>query len=143
VPYFGYFYDLLSATPGVPEAEVRKEQAAAYAAPSALTASFGWYRAFDRDIEDNTAAAAGPPVRTPLLYLRGGAERGGSIDAYVGGLRRAGVIDVRPAVISGTGHFPHDEAAAATWRAISGFISSATSHGQLATPEPDVRKDPS
>jgi pimeloyl-ACP methyl ester carboxylesterase len=128
-PYFGYFYDLLSATPGVPEAVVRKEQAAAYAAPNALTAGFGWYRAFDRDIEDNTVTAAGPSIRTPLLYLRGGAERGGSIDAYVEGLRRAGVIDVRPAVISGTGHFPHQEAAAATWRAISGFISSATSNG--------------
>jgi len=131
-PYFGYFYDLLSATPGVPEAKVRSEQAAAYATPSALTAGFGWYRAFGRDVEDNLAAAAGPPVRTPLLYLRGGAERGSPIDAYLQGLRRAGVLDVTPAVVSGAGHFPHEEAAAATWRAISGFISSATSTGQPA-----------
>jgi pimeloyl-ACP methyl ester carboxylesterase len=131
-PYFGYFYDLLSGTPGVPEAQVRGEQAAAYAAPGALTAGFGWYRAFDRDVEDNLAAAAGPPVRTPLLYLRGGAERGGPIDTYAAGLRRAGVIDVTPAVISGAGHFPHQEAADATWRAISAFISSGTSTGQPA-----------
>ena len=128
-PYFGYFYDLLSATPGVPEAEVRKEQAAAYATASALNASFGWYRAFDRDLEDNMAAAAGPAVHTPLLYRRGGAERGGSIDTYVEGLRRAGVIDVTPAVVSGAGHFPHEEAASATWRAISGFISRGAMAG--------------
>jgi pimeloyl-ACP methyl ester carboxylesterase len=131
-PYFGYFYDLLSGTPGVPEAQVRREQAAAYAAPGALSAGFGWYRAFDRDVEDNLAAAAGPPVRTPLLYLRGGVERGGPIDTYAAGLRRAGVLDVTSAVISGAGHFPHEEAAAATWRASSGFISSATSPGQPA-----------
>jgi pimeloyl-ACP methyl ester carboxylesterase len=126
-PYFGYFYDLLSGTPGVPAAEARREQVAAYAAASALTAGFGWYRAFDRDVEDNMAAAAGPAACTPLLYLRGGAERGGSIDAYVAGLRAAGVVDVTPAVVSGAGHFPHEEAAAATWRAISGFISQAAS----------------
>lgn len=154
-PYFSYFYDLLSATPGVPEAEVRREQAAAYATASALTAGFGWYRAFDRDLEDNMAAAAGPAVRTPLLYVRGGAERGGSIDAYVAGLRRAGVVDVTPAVVGGTGHFPHEEAAAATWRAISGFISRAAPDGQPAEDEarahhvvridqePNVRKDSS
>jgi len=133
-PYFGYFYDLLSGTPGVPAAEVRREQAAAYATVSALTAGFGWYRAFDRDVEDNMAAAAGSPVRTPLLYLRGGAERGGSIDAYVAGLRGAGVVDVTPAVVGGAGHFPHEEAAAATWQAISGFISQSAANG---------RKDPS
>jgi pimeloyl-ACP methyl ester carboxylesterase len=125
--YFGYFYDLLAAAPGVPAAEVRTEQAAAYAAPEALSAGFGWYRAFTEDVEANEAAAAGPPCRTPLLYLRGSAERGGPISTYVDGLRQAGVNDVRPAVVDGAGHFPHQEAAVATWQAISGFISATRS----------------
>lgn len=125
--YFGYFYDLLAAAPGVPDGAVRGEQAAAYAAPDALSTSFGWYRAFDRDVEDNVAAAAGPPVTTPLLYLRGGAERGGAIDGYVAGLRRAGVANVTPALIAGAGHFPHQEAPEATWQAISAFISDTES----------------
>ena len=56
--------------------------------------------------------------------MRGGAERGGPVDAFADGLRRAGVADVRPAVIDGAGHYPHEEDPAATWRAISGFISS-------------------
>jgi pimeloyl-ACP methyl ester carboxylesterase len=122
--YFGYFYDLLSATPGVPAAAARHEQAAAYAPPAALAAGFGWYRAFGRDVTDNQAAAAGPAAGTPLLYLRGGAERGGTIDAYAAGFRRAGVADVRPAVIDGAGHFPHEEDPAATWQAISTFMSN-------------------
>jgi pimeloyl-ACP methyl ester carboxylesterase len=121
--YFGYFYDLLSATVGVPAAAVRREQVRAYAAPDTLTAGFGWYRAFDEDTQDNRASASGPPASTPLLYLRGSAERGGPIGHYADGLRRAGVTDVRPEVIDGAGHFPHEEAATATWRAISGFIA--------------------
>lgn len=125
--YFGYFYDLLAAKPGVPAAEVRREQAAAYTAPEALSAGFGWYRAFAGDVEDNAAAAAGPPTSTPLLYLRGGAERGSPVDAYVRGLHQAGVTDVGPAVIDGAGHFPHQEAPAATWQAISGFIARTQS----------------
>lgn len=125
--YFGYFYNLLAAVPGVPAGAARAEQAAAYGTPDALSTGFGWYRAFDRDVEDNVAAAVGPPTRTPLLYLRGGAERGGSIDSYVAGLRRAGVADVTPAVVAGAGHFPHQEAPEATWQAISRFISGTGS----------------
>jgi pimeloyl-ACP methyl ester carboxylesterase len=133
--YFGYFYDLLSATPGIPSPEVRGEQAAAYAAADALSAGFGWYRAFAGDVEDNLAAAAGPPVRVPLLYLRGSAERGGSIDAYAAGLRQAGVADVRAATVDGAGHFPHQESPRATWRAISGFIGASAGVGPRPGPE--------
>ena len=122
--YFDYFYDLLSAGGSVPAREVREEQAGAYASPAALTAGFDWYRAFGQDVTDNQRAAAGPPVPTPLLYLRGGAERGGPIDGYVAGLRRAGVTDVRPGVIEGAGHFPHQEAPSATWLAIAAFITA-------------------
>jgi pimeloyl-ACP methyl ester carboxylesterase len=139
--YFDYFYDLLSATPGAPSGETRREQAAAYAAPSALTAGFDWYRAFDRDVRDNQAAAAGPSAATPLLYLRGSAERGGPVSTYTDGFRRAGLTDVRPAVIDGAGHFPHEEATAATWQAISGFISGTPA--SAAAPAPQDRKDKS
>jgi pimeloyl-ACP methyl ester carboxylesterase len=128
--YFGYFYDLLSATEAVPAPAVRQEQAAAYAAPEALTAGFSWYRAFAQDVTDNQAAAAGPPTTTPLLYLRGSRERGGPIGSYADGLRRAGVTDVRPAVIDGAGHFPHEEHPAATWRAIAGFIAETNLGGR-------------
>lgn len=124
--YFDYFYDLLAAAAGALTAEVRAEQAAAYAVPGALEAGFDWYRAFNADVEHNLRAAAGPSAATPLLYLRGAAERGGSIATYVDGLHRAGVSAVTPAVIEDAGHFPHQEQPAATWRALNDFIASTT-----------------
>jgi pimeloyl-ACP methyl ester carboxylesterase len=107
----------------IPGVDPWEEFVRAHGTPDTLAAGLGWYRAFADDTRDNQAAASGPPVSTPLLYLRGSAERGGPIGAYADGLRRAGVTDVRPAVIEGAGHFPHEEAAPATWRAISGFIA--------------------
>jgi pimeloyl-ACP methyl ester carboxylesterase len=131
--YLGYFYDLLSATPGAPAAQARQEQVGAYETPDALTAGFGWYRAFAEDVRTNREGASGGPTATPLLYLRGGAERGGPIGAYTDGLRRAGVTDVRPAVIDRAGHFPQAEDPAATWRAISGFIADSPAGAPVAS----------
>ena len=122
--YFDYFYDLLAATPEALTAEVRAQQAAAYTEPGALSAGFDWYRTFEADVEHNRRAAAGTATSTPLLYLRGSAERGGSIDTYIDGLRRAGARKVTAAVIDGAGHFPHQEQPAATWAAISAFIAA-------------------
>jgi pimeloyl-ACP methyl ester carboxylesterase len=125
--YFGYFYDLLSAHPGIPSASSRAEQAQAYAAPGAMSAGFGWYRAFAADVEENMRASRGAPAATPLLYLRGSAERGGAIGPYADGFRRAGVTHVESAVIEGSGHFPQEEATAPTWDAISSFAKGRLS----------------
>jgi pimeloyl-ACP methyl ester carboxylesterase len=119
--YFGYFYDLLSAHPGIPAAAARAEQAQAYADPRAMSTGFGWYRAFATDVADNVRASQGAPVATPLLYLRGARERGGELGPYADGFRRAGVTHVQAALIEGAGHFPQDEATAPTWAAISDF----------------------
>lgn len=120
-PYFDYFYDLLAADPGAIDESARAAYVAAYENDGALSAGFDWYRAFAQDAEDNLRAGAGPQVTTPLLYLRGGEERGGDISQYVGGLREAGLQDVVSAVIPGTGHFPQHEAPEETWRVIAGF----------------------
>jgi pimeloyl-ACP methyl ester carboxylesterase len=119
--YFGYFYDALSADPAKITAGARRAHRAAYASDSALTASFNWYRAFPRDVEDSQRASAGPPVSTPLLYLRGERERGGDIGPYVRGLRDAGVTHIQSALVPGAGHFTPQEAPAETWRLIARF----------------------
>jgi pimeloyl-ACP methyl ester carboxylesterase len=119
--YFGYFYDALSADPPKITQDARHSYQAAYASDSALTASFNWYRAFPQDVEDSQRASEGPPVSTPLLYLRGERERGGSIGPYVQGLRDAGVTHVESALVPGAGHFTQVEAPAETWRLIARF----------------------
>jgi pimeloyl-ACP methyl ester carboxylesterase len=122
--YFGYFYDLLSGHPGIPRAQSRADQAAAYGSPGALTTGFDWYRAFPDDVEHNLEASHGAAA-TPLLYLRGSAERGGDIAAYEAGFRRAGISSIESATIEGSGHFPQEEATARTWSLISAFASES------------------
>jgi len=124
--YFGYFYDLLSAHPGIPSASCRAEQEQAYGV-GAMTAGFGWYRAFAADVADNVRASRGAPATAPLLYLRGSRERGGELGPYADGFRRAGVTHVESALIEGAGHFPQEEATAATWAAISSFATGRQS----------------
>lgn len=119
-PYFDYFYDVLAANPEAIDDRTRETYVAAYDGDS-LTAGFDWYRSFTRDAEDNQRASRGPRVTTPLLYVRGGKERGGDIGRYVQGLREAGVVAVESAVIPGAGHFPQHEAPEETWRVIAGF----------------------
>jgi pimeloyl-ACP methyl ester carboxylesterase len=118
--YFDYFYDLLSADPARIPGETRAAFTEAYASDDALAASFGWYRAFARDVADNRRT---PPSRPdlPVLCLRGGAERGGDAGRYAQGLRDAGLRDVTLAVVPGVGHFPQHEDPEATWRCIARF----------------------
>jgi pimeloyl-ACP methyl ester carboxylesterase len=118
--YFGWFYDALAHDPAQVTGEARAAYAAAYAADSALTAGFNWYRAFPRDAGDNRQASDGPPAPTPLLYLRGEHERG-RIAAFVRGLLAAGVQHVSQGAVPGAGHFTQEEAPGPTWRLIADF----------------------
>lgn len=118
--YFGYFYDVLSHDKRRIGAEARAAYALAYATDSALTAGFNWYRTLYQDAADNRQAAAGPPVGTPVLYLRGEHESG-DIDAYVRGLRAAGVTHVERALVPDAGHFTQEEAPEQTWQTIARF----------------------
>jgi pimeloyl-ACP methyl ester carboxylesterase len=135
--YLGYFYDLLSAHPDLPSPDSRAEQIAAYASGDALAAGFDWYRAFARDTEHNHTTSAGPQTQTPLLYLRGENERGGALQPYVEGLRRAGVINAGGRLVPGSGHFPQEEATRETWRIFDQFATNPMYFaGPSAEPEP-------
>jgi pimeloyl-ACP methyl ester carboxylesterase len=119
--YFRYFYEVLAARPEAIGDDARRDYAAAYASDEALAASFAWYRAFARDAAENRDLAAGPPVITPVLYLRGEQERGGDITGYAEGLRRAGITNLDHATVPGCGHFPPEEAPDLLWSLIAKF----------------------
>ncbi|MFA1550985.1 alpha/beta fold hydrolase [Actinomadura chokoriensis] len=116
--YFDYFYDVLSADPSRITAESRAAHVSAYESESALTAGFDLYRAFTQDAADN--AAFHEPTSAPLLYLRGDRE-GGDIAAYAEGFRRAGVENLKTAVIRDAGHFAQEEQPAQVWAEIHAF----------------------
>lgn len=118
--YFGFFHDAINHDPSrITEAD-RAAFAAAYTGEERLRAGFSWYRAFPQDAGDNRRAAAGPPVATPVLYLRG-EHAPGDVDAYVEGLTGAGLTRVRRAVVPGAGHCPALENPRETWRLIAGL----------------------
>lgn len=118
--YFGFFYDVNSPDPAKITPEARAAHVSAYSTDQALTAGFSWYRAFQRDAEENKAAAEQPPVSTPLLYLRGEHERG-DIDTLAKGIRAAGVTHLEHEVIPGAGHFAQEDAPAHVWRLMARF----------------------
>jgi pimeloyl-ACP methyl ester carboxylesterase len=121
--YFDYFFDRLAARPGGVPAEARERYARSYARPEALHAGFEWYRAFAQDKQDNLAVR-GRRVDTPVLYLRGEADPGASLDQYVAGLRDGGLERVRGQKIAGSGHFVADEQPAALADALRTFLRS-------------------
>lgn len=121
--YFDFFFDVLSADASRITPDARVSYAAAYATDTALTAGFDLYRAFTQDAKDNTESAAGKPVTTPLLYVRGAASRA-DVDAYVEGFRRAGVKHVHSSVIPDAGHFIPDEQPKALWSVLKDFAAS-------------------
>lgn len=121
--YFDYFFDALSARrDGVP-LEARERYARSYARPAALHAGFEWYRAFAQDKQDNLAVR-GQRVATPVLYLRGDADPGATLDQYVAGLRDGGLARVHGQKIAGSGHFVADEQPAALAEALRTFLRS-------------------
>ncbi len=122
--YFDFFFDVLSADASRIAPDARATYATAYATDAALTAGFDFYRAFTRDAKDNAESAAGEPVATPLLYVRGAASLGADVDAYVEGFHRAGVEHVRSSVIPDAGHFIADEQPQALWAVLKDFATS-------------------
>jgi pimeloyl-ACP methyl ester carboxylesterase len=119
--YFEWFYDILSATPTSLSARAREEFVKAYVTPESLKTGFDWYRAFPRD-EQDAAAHADAPVQTPMLYVRGEKDMGAKADAYVEGMRAAGVRDVRGVSIPGAGHFAPSEAPKEVANALKSFM---------------------
>ncbi|WP_336250579.1 alpha/beta hydrolase [Stomatohabitans albus] len=117
--HFGYFYDVISdKSQGVTEA-VRQRYVKSYAAPILLRQGFEFYRSFDAEMKDNTAAQQ--TLETAILYLRGEQEIGDLV-AYLKGFWAAGINKAEASRVKGAGHFCPDEQLASTWTAISRFI---------------------
>jgi pimeloyl-ACP methyl ester carboxylesterase len=120
--YFGYFYDTISARRGAVKPRARQIYVDAYSRPEALRTGFEWYRAFRQDEQDNQRVHD-DEVRTPVLYLRGGAEQGLELERYVTGLRESGLTRVEGATIPDSGHFAPDEQPEAVARLVGEFIA--------------------
>jgi pimeloyl-ACP methyl ester carboxylesterase len=118
-PYLDFFFNYLVKERSA-FGEVRRDYyAAVYSEPRTLRTGFDWYRGFARDAEVNRADTS--TLDTSVLYLRGEFE-GVAIDAYIDGFREAGVSQVTPGIVAGSGHFAPEENPDAVWSAIAEFI---------------------
>jgi pimeloyl-ACP methyl ester carboxylesterase len=123
--YFDYFFEVLAADPARITPDARAAYVRAYATDAALTAGFGFYRAFPQDEQDNLAGS-GAVTDTPVLYTRGAASHA-SIESYAHGLQAAGIRQLTTRVIPDAGHFIPEEQPAELWRYIHQFITSEIS----------------
>jgi len=98
---FDFFYEAVNAHPESIDDDARASSVVAYLTPGALTASFGWYRGFSQDTNDNAAFAADARrIATPLLYVQGD-KSGGDLERYHRGFRGAGIDTVSGAIVPG------------------------------------------
>ncbi|MDB5186133.1 MAG: alpha/beta hydrolase [Candidatus Saccharibacteria bacterium] len=118
--YFDFFFDAMSLKPELITTESRERYAKAYTQPSALSTGFEWYRAFTQDKKDNTPAPS-QSIQTPVLYLRG-SHSGVSIEPYIAGFTRAGLVNIEGKKIEGSGHFIADEQPEKLWECIAEFM---------------------
>jgi len=81
-------------------------------------------RELRQDAEDNQRDL-GSPLPLPVLYLRGGAEKGLELDNYVAGLRASGLSAVEGRTIAGSGHFAPDEQPDGVAEALRQFVHRA------------------
>ena len=63
-------------------------------------------------------------MHTPVLYLRGGAERAIELERYLAGFREHGLCELVGDVVAGSGHFMPEEQPEALARRIAAFVSS-------------------
>jgi pimeloyl-ACP methyl ester carboxylesterase len=140
--YFAFFYDAISAQPGAVPEFARQRYAEAYRRPESLRAGFEWYRAFAQDQRDN-AECKQQQVHTPVLYLRGGAERGIELERYLAGFREHGLCQLSGDTIAGSGHFTPDEQPEQLALRIEKFLSAharsqGVGGGGAGRSQPDV-----
>ncbi len=124
--YFDYFYNVISKHPERISAQARDGYARAYGSKESLAVGFDWYRAFPQDMKDNREITGNrTQINTPLLYIRGEAERG-DIDAYVKGFKNAGIQYVEGAIVGDSGHFSAEENPKGVWEQIEAFVNGKT-----------------
>lgn len=121
--YFDFFFNGIAADPEAVNPEARAIYTEGYRRLDALRTGFEWYRAFPQDATDNQKALR--QDQTPVLYLRGAAERGIELERYVGGLRRSGLVSVQGQTIPNSGHFAPDEQPEAVAGLLRSFMNGS------------------
>jgi len=127
-PYFDFFFNFLSGHNDALNDEVREALTNAYRTPNALKTGFDWYRAMPKDAEHNRQHQ---PANAPILYVRGNADQR-PIDPYLDGFSKAGVCNLKHAIVNGAGEFLAHEAPDRLAELLIGFADQLELAGEPA-----------
>ncbi len=115
--FFDYFFDYIAAHPEAITEAARAEYVRAYTQPGAMSAGFGWYRAFPQDMEFIKRSAA-TKLKMPVLGLGGDKVMG---DFMVPMLQQV-AEDVRGHVFADCGHYVPEEKPDALVEQLAAFL---------------------
>jgi pimeloyl-ACP methyl ester carboxylesterase len=115
--YFGWQFATKAANP-LPDYAVRHYIQTLARDPEALRGSFGWYRALDATVAQNTKRAA-RPLTLPVLAIGGQASAG----PMIADMMKLVADNVRSLVIPGAGHWVAEEAPQHMLAALTEFLA--------------------
>jgi pimeloyl-ACP methyl ester carboxylesterase len=115
--YFGWQFATKAAKP-LPDHAVRHYIRTLARDSDALRGSFGWYRALDATVAQNTKRAA-RPLPLPVLAIGGEASAG----PMIGAVMKLVADDVRSVVVPGAGHWVAEEAPRRVLAALTEFLA--------------------
>ena len=120
--YFRSFIDRFAAHPdAIADADIAV-YARGYAGPTRLAAGFSMFRALPLDIVDNQVNNS--EIAVPILAVFSEFCHATVLETVADGLRQAGAIDVRTAVLPDCGHWPAEEQPATLAATINDFVTS-------------------
>jgi pimeloyl-ACP methyl ester carboxylesterase len=120
--YFRSYIDRFAAYPDAISDTDIAVYARGYDGLLRLAAGFGMFRAFPLDIADNQTNNS--ELAVPILAAFSEFCHATVVDTVADGLRQAGAVDVRTAVLHDCGHWPAEEQPAALAQTISDFVAS-------------------
>jgi pimeloyl-ACP methyl ester carboxylesterase len=120
--YFRNFINRFAAHPDAISDTDIAIYARGYDEPARLAAGFHMFRALPLDIADNQTNNS--ELTVPILTAFSELGHATILDTVAGGLRQAGALDVRTAVLHDCGHWPAEEQPAELANIVSDFVIS-------------------
>jgi len=128
--YLDRIWNDFTADPSKPDDSTRNFFAATYAQPGGMRAGFAQFTAFSQDVADNKIFER-TKLTMPVLAV-GGEKSFGSLQAVI---MRHVAINVREAVVAGSGHWLMEEKPEYTVALIRNFLDSQLGEERLAPAE--------
>jgi pimeloyl-ACP methyl ester carboxylesterase len=133
--YLDRIWNSFTGDPSKPDEATRKFYAAQYAQPGAMRAGFAQFAAFSKDVTDNRIFLR---TKLPMPVLAVGGEK--SFGATEAAVMRNAAVNVREAVVPGSGHWLMEENPTYTVNLIRDFLKEKVAAAPASGPSQDEKR---